>query len=512
MTVKITTKYLILIFALLVFNSCMDKDIEVDSTQLLATTYYETDEQINMAVAAAYDPMGWTWRQLRWGASLKTYGNFASDDSYAGGNDEFDQPTYQASDTYTVSPSDPGFNLESMWTAYFKGSMNAGLILENVSGENAVQKQAIAQAKFLKGFYHFYLARMFGGLPLVEGVPLPDNIIARSTFEETLAFCAEILEEAIASGDMQKRNGTTDPENGLGTEASAQALLGKVRMYQKDYAGAIEVLEQVANNPSYQLESEYWRIFKPLNKHGVESIFEINFATSVGAGNEGNSDIFLMGPRGGVGFNDTITSGWGFNQPSQALVDAYFEQNDVVRLHGSVFFSDSLQAWYNVYLGEEKEIVWQSPRDGYWDRKHYPDPSVNPSLAHNRMINNDIILRLADVYLLLAEAYVRTGNNAKATDYINMVRERAQLPALSDVTLAQVKKERRLELALEGERYFDLVRWTGDPDKIDADNVLGPLGYANGTPGTKTKGLFPIPQVEINSTYGDNMLVQNEGY
>lgn len=506
------SKYILLPFAALMLTSCLDKDIEVPSTQILATVYYDTDEQVNMAVTAAYDPMGWVWQNLRWGASLKTYGNFASDDAYTGGNDEFDQPTYQACDTYTVSPSDPGFNLEAMWTAYFKGSLRAGLILENVAGANEVQKQAIAQAKFLKGFYHFYLARMFGGLPIVEGVPLPDGLVARSTYEETLAYCASVLEEAIASGDLPQRNGTADPASGFATEASAQALLGKVRLYQKDYAGVIDVLEKVAANGSYQLEDDYWRVFKPTNKHGIESIFEINFSSNVGAGNEGNADIYLMGPRGGVGFNDTITSGWGFNQPTQSLVDAYNEQNDNVRLHGTVFFSDSLQAWYNVYLGNDTEIIWQSPRDGYWDRKHYPDPSINPSLAHSRMVNNDIILRLADVYLMLAEAYVRNGDGAKAAEYVNKLRVRAKLPSFGSVTLEQVKKERRLELALEAERYFDLVRWTGDADQIDADHVLGPLGYANGTPGTNTKGLFPIPQVEINSTYGDNKLIQNEGY
>jgi hypothetical protein len=241
---------------------------------------------------------------------------------------------------------------------------------------------------------------------------------------------------------------------------------------------------------------------------------EINFSSGIGAGYEGNNDYFLFGPRGGVAFNDTISSGWGFNQPKQELVDAFNEQEDNVRLHATVFFSDTLQAWYNKYRGEVTPITWVSPREenGYWDRKHYPSKRNATTVSHVRMNNNDVILRLADVYLMLAEAYVRTGKSAEAIANINIVRERAGLSPLSSITLTDVKKERRLELALEGERYFDLVRWTGDADNIDADNVLGPLGYANGTPGTKTKGLFPIPQIEINSTYGENKLVQNEGY
>lgn len=506
------TQLLLVLIALFAFDACTDSTLELASTQETADAYYQSEEQISMALVAAYDPMGWAWRSLNWGGSLKTWGNFASDDAYAGGNNVNDQPTYQAADIYTVSPADPALNLESMWTSYFMGNFRAQLILENVAPDNDFNKRAIAQAKFLKGFYYFYLSRMFGGLPIVDHVPLPDEIIARSTYDETLTYIETLLEEAIASGDLQTREGMNDPANGLATLASAQALLGKTYMYHKKYDQAITVLNQVASNPSYQLETQYWRIFKGSNSHGVESIFEINFSTSLGAGNEGNSDIFLMGPRGGVTFNDTISSGWGFNQPTQDLVDAFMAENDMVRLHGTVLFSDSLQAWYDKTLGVHTPINWIGQRDGYWDRKHYPDPNNSVSITHFRFGNNDIILRLADVYLLLAEAYVRTNNNGESLKNINKVRERAKLPLLTSVSLTDVKKERRLEMALEADRYFDLVRWTGDADQIDADHVLGPLGYSNGTPGTKTKGLFPIPQREINSTYGENKLIQNEGY
>lgn len=511
---KTKIKYLAIIAVLTIINSCSDEAIEVPSTMELATSYYQTDEQVNMAVVAAYDPLAWVWRQLRWGGSLKTWGNFASDDAHAGGNDVNDQPTYQAADRYTVSPADVGYNLESMWSSYFMANSRANLILANVDPETATpyQKSALAQAKFIKAFAYFYLTRMFGGLPMVDFVALPNDLVARSTQDETYTNIERLLNEVITSGDMQERVGGVDPANGLATLASAQALLGKVYLYHKKYDEAIKVLSDVAANPNYKLETQYWKIFKGSNSHGIESIFELNFSSSAGAGNEGNSDVYLMGPRGSVSFNDTIASGWGFNQPTQSLVDAYTQANDKVRLHATVFFSDSLQAWYDQTVGVHTPINWVGSISGYWDRKHYPDPQYANGLTHSLFSNNDIILRLADVYLMLAEAYVRTGNNAMALEYINKVRERADLPLLTSISLADVKLERRLELALEGERYYDLVRWTGDADKIDADNVLGPLGYSNGTPGTKTHGLFPIPQSEINSTYGEFKLEQNEGY
>jgi hypothetical protein len=500
---------LILLMAL---NSCTDKDLELLTTQENSALYYKTDEQASKALIAAYDPIGWVWRQQSWGASLKTWGNFASDDAYTGGNDVNDQATYQAADTYTVTANDNGRNLIPMWNFYFMGINRANLILDNVADDTEYKKFARAHAQFLKGFYYFYLSRMFGGLPIYEKVGLPTDILPRATTDEVLAYVEKQLIEAISIGYLQERTSKKDPENGLATKASAQALLGKVYLYHKKYNEAIEALKPVAENPNYELEKEFWKIFKGNHRHGVESIFEINFADVIGGGNEGNSDIYLFGPRGSVTFNDTITSGWGFNQPTQNLVDAFNAQNDKVRLHATVFFSDTLQAWYNKTMKKETPISWVGAKDGFWDRKHYPDPANSTGIVYYRFINPDVVLRLADVFVMLAECYVRTNQTANAVVYINKVRERAKLPLLTNVSLVDVKNERRLELALEGERYFDLVRWIGDPDGIDADNVLGQLGYTEGTPGTTTNGLFPIPQEEINSSYGPNKLIQNPGY
>ena len=508
---KTIIKFFSLAAIFLIGYSCTDSALELASTQDMASEYYQTDDQATNALMAAYDPMGWCWKypEQVWGASLKTWGNFASDDAYTGGGGTGDQVSYQQADTYILTASDLGLNLTRMWSAYFMGIYRANLILDNVASDTQTKKNAIAQAKFVKGFYYFYLCRMFGGLPLIKNVPLPADIIARSSIDETYTYIESLLEEAIASGDLYEK---ASPNDGYGyaTKASAQALLGKVYLYHKKYDKAIEVLTQVANNTNYALEPGFWKIFKGTNRHGIESVFEINYSSNLVG--EGNSDCYLFGARGSVTFNDSITSGWGFNQPTQALVDAYIAANDKVRLYSTVMFEDSLQAYYDRKMGKSTPITFTYSKDGYYDCKHYPDPNNMGGGAWQRICNPDVVLRLADVYLMLAESYVRSNNAGKALEFVNKVRARVKLPELSSVTLVDVKQERRLELALEGERYFDLVRWVGDGDAINANDVLGSLGYSTGTPGTKTNGLFPIPQNEINSTYGENKLVQNEGY
>ena len=482
--------------------------MEFDSTQINYSAYYNTDEQVNSGLMAAYDPMGWCWfsGEEWWGASLKTWGNFASDDAITGGKDIGDQPSYQVVENYSLTQADPGGNLMNMWRFYFMGIYRSNVVIYNVKPESPYKKYALAQAKFCKAFYYFYLSRMFGGLPLIDKVPKPDESIDRASIDKTLEYIENLLLDAISNNDLGERSGMKDPVEGLATKASAQALLGKVYIYHKKYTDAIATLLNVANNNQYKLDA-FWHIQNGGNLHGVESIFEINHSNVVG---ESNADVYLFGPRniGSSAFNDTLNGGWGFNQPTQSLFDAFKAANDEIRFKSTILIGDSLVASFKKNKGPNF-LGWENSITGYWDAKHCPDLRYNGS-DFKRISNPEVILRLADVYLMLAESYVRTGDNANSLKYVNLVRARVLLAPLSTITLADVKNERRLELALEGERYFDLVRWTGDADKIDADNVLGPLGYTNGTPGIKTKGLFPIPQDEINATSGK--LKQNDGY
>ncbi len=505
----------LLAFIALTF-ACSEKDLDVQSTRQLASSYYKFDDQVKNGLMAAYNPSENTGDATGWGTSLVIWGSVASDDAHSGGGGSTDQSGYQGSDTYTCSPSDPGNDLINFWSNYFQGINRCNLLISNVTPDDDYKKSAVAEAQFLCAFYYFYLSRVFGGLPLMSKVPSSKDIVKRSSLDSTYAFVENLLIEAINSGNLPDRTNGVDPEEGIATIASAQALLGKVYMYHaafidetgtrvdnpKYYTSAIKYLSAVVNNTNYALDA-FWHIFSPGNRHGIESIFEINFSQVSGV--FGNADSRLCGIRtvNTRRINDTLDYGWGFNQPSLNLVNAFKAQNDLIRLNATAFNADTVRKWHKKYATDS--LQYQNLYEGYWDAKHYVDNRFETGNWRTAS-NPQIVLRLGDIYLLLAEAYFQTGDVTNAALYVNKVRHRAHLADLGSVTLQDIKNERRLETALEGDRYFDLVRWG------DAANTLDTLGFQDGTPGVKTNALFPIPQQEINRTTGASALIQNPGY
>ena len=183
--------------------------------------------------------------------------------------------------------------------------------------------------------------------------------------------------------------------------------------------------------------------------------------------------------------------GWGFNVPAQSLVDAY-EAGDV-RKKTTILESGKPDIYGILTLPESPPLAQK-----YWNGKAYtyPDERTHYAQTKNHWENIKII-RYADVILIAAEAAVQSGNVAKATTYLNMVRTRAGLPNTA-ATLAKIKQERRVEFGMEFERFYDLVRWG------DATATLGSLGYQD------RNQYFPIPQGAIDKAQG--VLVQNPNY
>jgi len=506
-------KYIFISLMFLPLLSCNEDDLTLTPEgKELDITFYKTEEQIQQAIYAAYDP----FQHIIWGGNPFMWGSIASDDAVAGGADNTDQKTYQMADRYTVTPiEDKEDDLYQFWQSRFKIIYRSNLILNFADKNTVVGKKGIAHAYFLKAYAYFELVRMFGGMPLIDKIPTSSDKFPRATVEETWAAIENYCKSALDAGIAKRKNGI-DPD-GLATEASVQALLGKVYVYQKKYSQAIDILEKVAANPEYELELNYADVFAAGNKHGKESIFEINF-TSTDGGTiwdqyvNGNASYTLCGPRTGEVpiTNAQFAWGWGMNQPTKKLAKAFDDMGDVVRKNNSIISNDSI-------LKLSPSTSFQNSLSGYWDLKHVRRNGYYTSAT--QVAQNIILLRLSDVYLLLAEAYNRSGNDAKAREYLNKVRNRAGLPSNNtdsgDALFEKIKKERQLELCLEGDRYFDLLRW-GDAEKEltgDAENLaLNGNSFSTGLPGKNSNGLFPIPQAEMNKIGNDPNFPQNDGY
>ena len=502
---RYTTGLLVVLF--MAITSCSKDLIDLSPRgTVLESNFYKTEAELFQGLVAAYDPLGFsTGFTMKMGLL-----NAASDDTHAGGSDASDQPNWVAYDKFTMSPTlGPQAGL---WSKNFTGIYRANLVLEKSEGAVAgltPDKKAryIAEAKFLRAYYYFDLVRWFGNVPLVTAPPATDAIYkqVQSTPAAIYAQIEKDLKEAIAATQLPE----SLPAEELGriTKGAAKAMLGKVILFQNNTARmgeAATLFEEVINSNAYTLEKVYADIFKPENKFGKESIFEIycsgnrkgDWGTGVNGngidGNEGNKDVQFCGMRDFVGA--TYANGWSFCPVSLDLVNVL--QGDP-RFSATVIDGKALKT-----AGASYTVGYQNT--DYFIKKYAPlaalkATSGEPALNWGYNIKE---VRLADVLLMAAECFNRSGNDGKALTYLNRVRTRVALPskASAGATLLQdIYDERRLELATEGMRFWDLLR-TGK-----AATVLAGQGFK-----ANKHELLPLPQSEIDIMQGG--FKQNAGY
>jgi len=504
-------KILIVFSCCLIATSCGKDFLEVDPIGIsLESNFYQTEEELFQGLVAVYDV-------LQWGSTsgwtmILGLTNAASDDCFAGGSDASDQPAWVAWDqfnlTSTLGPQ------EGLWTKYFAGIYRANLIIDKL--ENApddisfsFKSRSIAEARFLRAWFYFDLVKLFGNVPLITAPIGADEInsINQSPAADIYAQIEADLLAARAEGELPE---TVPPnEQGRITQSVVAALLGKVILYQNNDSRMLEaasLFEEVINSGLYSLIPNFGDIFKIENEYGTESIFEIVHSdnrpgdwgccfASGPANNptEGNFNVQFFGMRDFVG--PEFAAGWSFCPVTPDLVD--FMQGDP-RMQHTIVDGNALRA-----VGASYTEGFQNT--DFFIRKYAP---IEANRATDGVIElawstNQKEIRLADVLLMAAEALVRGGGDqTQARTYANQVRSRVGVqpftPAVNGQTLLDaIYRERRMELATEGHRYFDLVR-TGQ-----AANVLE--GFQQGK-----HELLPIPQFEIDLTNG--RFVQNPGY
>ena len=489
---NLKTKNILILFAFIAMFSCADDFIDVPSQDENSEDFFNSEEQYQEALIAAYDYLQATAQQFQ-------VGEIASDNTLAGGESATDTPGIQEIDDMIHTPVNP--ILRNIWTWMYTGVNRTNYIMEFQDKIDFPNKTSVlAQTRFLRAFYYFELVKWFGDVPLV----LDKRMKFGDQFEVDRTPKADIY--ALIESDLIYAAANlpyTQSETGRITKGAAQALLGKAYLYQDKFSEAASVLEDVINNGPYQLlpsataplmwENDY--------ENNIESVFEIQYSDVDGGSYgcfeclEGNYAVGFNGPRGYVG--PVFDFGYSFNVPTQDVVDA-FEDGDI-RLDYSIldmqkWLSENPTASYDADAGYEQT--------GYFNRKYIArlgDKNIPDAALTNP--NNYRAIRYADVLLMAAEALNRGSiSDDRARGYLNEVRNRATLANVitSGANLTNdIYKERRVELVGEGHRFFDLVR-TGKAAGTIPDFQAG------------KHELFPIPIEEIELS--GNRWQQNPGY
>jgi hypothetical protein len=477
----------ILLILLALMLSCSDDFIEVASQDENSEEFFNSEADYQKALIGAYDLLQSTYLNVM-------LGEIASDNTLAGGESATDVPGIQEVDDMVHTPLNA--QLRDIWNWMFAGVNRANFILEfqdktDFSGKEGV----IAQARFLRAYYYFELVKWFGDVPLAvdKRIQFGEQFSLERTSKEQIY--AQMEEDLVfASTNLPY----VQNETGRITKGAAQALLGKVYLYQEKFSEAATVLEDLINNGPYALLTDYSTMFENDNENNIESVFEVQYTDKEGAGfgclqcSEGNVAVGFNGIRNYSG--PVFDSGFSFNVPTQEVVDA-FEEGDI-RLDTAILDIDAWAEANNASFSTGYEHT------GYFNRKYIARKGdLNTGDANLTNPNNYRAIRFADVLLMAAEALNRGGiSDTRALTYLNRVRTRATLDAL-DVTGTEltnaIYQERRVELVGEGHRFFDLVRTGRAAQEIN--------GFVAGK-----HEVFPIPLIEIE--LAGNIWEQNPGY
>jgi starch-binding outer membrane protein, SusD/RagB family len=426
--------------------------------------------------------------------------SITSDDADKGSTPA-DAPDQIQLDNFTVVPTNA--LVKDFYTGHYTAINKANVVLneaDSLLSAGAISQedfnQSTAEARFVRGYLYFNLVRTFGGVPKVDALVTDQGEfnIPRATAEEIYALIVSDLQYAAENLPV-----SWDPAFiGRPMKTSAQGLLAKVYAYQENWALALQSAQNVINSGQHDLSTPYSVIFTEEGENSKESLFEIQNIRNESY-NFGSDYARVQGVRGSGEWD----FGWGFNMPSETLLSAY-EPNDPRRDATVIFVGETTP------YGEVPPASLPNPR---YNQKVYTNPTFRAA-ANDRQGDwvNIRILRYADVVLLAAEAANELGQTDLALEYLEMVRARARagnaaiLPPITERDQAAlrdlIRHERRVELAMEHERFFDLVRWG------IAQEALHAAGKTNFVAGKHE--LMPIPQDEIDRSNG--VLTQNPGY
>lgn len=471
----------------LLFPSCSKDFLEFDPEgKLPEEEFFVTEEHADQAVNAAYAHLR-TWNQVAF--AFYAIQEMPSDNAIKGSvvGDAAFMNDYV---NLTVVPNEG--QLGGYWSSRYKGVNLCNQVIDNIDETSTPEEKKVrllAEVKFLRAFYYFDLVRAYGDIPLVTttesaagqaGVRAPKQEV----YDQIIADLLEAEQGLPVSYPAS--------EHGRATKGAAQTLLAKVYLYQENWSEAARLTDEVIATGPYELMDDFWGMFRVENENCIESVFEIQAPYDPADWNLTNCQYAEpQGPRD--------VYGWGFNAPTDNLAAAFDEAGDTLRKNATIIYFGKVTP-----NGDRIEGIGINQMEGVevprYNGKAYSTQDERDELGQWSSWGQNVrAIRYAETLLINAEAHVRQGNISEGAESLNEVRDRAHLDPITNPTVEDVLKERRLELAMEGDRFFDLVRTE------KAATVLAYKGFITGI-----HEVFPIPQDIIDMT--DGTIVQNFGY
>ncbi len=446
-----------------------------------AGSFFKTADDAQQALNAAYQPLliSNDNKNFYW-----AFGTVASDDAITGGDGS--RPGITAIDFFTHTPTNEEFN--DFWKLNYGGIIQANTVVEKtpaIAANQDLKDRIIGQALFLRAHYHFVLSQVFGPVPLITQIQSPDEVhVPRNSLDEIYAQI--ITDCTLAASLLPVQYSAADA--GRATKGAALALVAKTHLYQENWNEVLNFVSQIKALGVYSLQADYLNNFREATQNNSESVWEIQHANlELGVGN--NLNQWWTSKK--------VPDGYGFAEVTPGLVNA-FEAGDPR-------FTFTIAKNNDPYFG----YIWKPSfsSTGYGVKKYLQSEAEVTQKSDGDI--NYTAIRYAEVLLWEAEANAELGRIAEAEIPLEEVRARARAQAVDPINtlprvtgldqagmIEAIRHERRVELAFEMHRFFDLVRWG------IAQDVL--TGFQ-----TNKHEVFPLPQTELDL---NSMLTQNQGY
>ena len=464
------------------FSACSKDYFETPSPSPTFNINFSSEANAELAVIGCYDIMAWDGNH---NSIPFFFGDIIGRDGYKGGDIGGDQDWMDNLINFTYTPDN--YMLNNAYIDYFKGVGRSNSTIENVGKmasdiiSTEAKNQFIAEARFTRSYFYFELVKTFGSVPLV------DHILKPSEYQQPLAPISDLY--ALIESDLKsaiqylpKKSDAGEEYTGRATKGMAQALLAKTYIYQKKWTEAKAITDQIIASNEYSLLANYEDVFKMENENNDEIIFSIQFQESGNGdyGNENEGSMFSVymttrsHPFAGIG-------GWGFNCPTKNFADE-FEDGDLRK--DATIITDGEVLWEGTADEQTFNTNFATNIDKMNNQKYALPPSLQPA-DFSDASKNWIVIRYADVLLWNAEAAAQSGGDWNTP--LQLVRDRAGLGAPTLSGLDAIYHERRVELGMEGHRFWDIVR------QGRGQEILGTYGFIEGV-----HNHFPIPQDQLD--------------